>query len=420
MKIGIQTWGVNGDIRPLIALADSLQKAGHSVTFVVTSIDNHCYEDLCRQLGIRYLQVPAHVNLDMQAFSRRTTGKYLPHWLEALMDAAFFPYEQDLYRAARQLALENDCLIGHHLLYPLKLAARQQHKPFFSVTFCPAGFPVPGQPPFRFPDYGERYYRLEWKLFHSFFNWVLKKKMTKLWLAEGQAQVNNVLTELLISEQLNLIPVDPLFCPEQTLWPSANRICGFLGFTEDAQNWQMPPALKSFLAQGEAPVYMTFGSMQQSLPEWSMELFIGAAKLTGCRAIIQTSSGQYPSDSQQDAIYFIGKHPHQPIFEQCAAIVHHGGAGTSHTAAYCGCPSVVVPFMDEQLYWSKRLQKLGIAGKPLAINIATIDVLANRLRLVLDSDAMRQNAQNLSRQMQTRQNIGEAVRLIEKHMQSWD
>lgn len=416
MKIGLQTWGVNGDIRPLIALANGLQQAGHTVTFVVTSIDNHRYEELCQPLGIRYLQVPAHVDFDMQAFSRRTSGKYLPHWLGALLDETFFPYEQELYRTALQLAQDNDCVIGHHLLYPLKLAAKQHRKPFFSVTFCPAGFPVPGQPPFRFPDYGERWYGLEWKLFHRFFNWMLKRKMTRLWLAEGQRPIKNVFTDLLISEQLNLIPVDPLFCPDQRLWPPANRVCGFLGLNEEAETWPMPPTLKRFLAEGDAPVYMTFGSMQQSLPDWSMELFIGTARSTGCRAIIQTSDDRYPPDSRQEDIYFIGKHPHPPVFEQCKAIIHHGGAGITHTATYCGCPSVVVPFMDEQLYWAKQLKKLGVAGRPLALKAATIELLAERLRGALGSSQLRQRAENLSKQMKNRQSIHDAVRLIESQM----
>ena len=58
MKIGIQTWGSNGDVRPLLALADGLQKAGHRVTLVVSSIDNQNYAAICQQLGIRYQHIP--------------------------------------------------------------------------------------------------------------------------------------------------------------------------------------------------------------------------------------------------------------------------------------------------------------------------------------------------------------------------
>ncbi|MGZ3159891.1 MAG: glycosyltransferase [Burkholderiaceae bacterium] len=59
------------------------------------------------------------------------------------------------------------------------------------------------------------------------------------------------------------------------------------------------------------------------------------------------------------------KQSSQRIFNRCAAVVRHGGAGTSQTATRSGCPSVVVPFMDEQLFWARQLQALGVAGKPL-------------------------------------------------------
>jgi sterol 3beta-glucosyltransferase len=61
MKIGIQTWGSNGDVRPLLALADGLQKAGHQVTLVVSSIDNQNYAAICQQLEIHYRQIPKMV-----------------------------------------------------------------------------------------------------------------------------------------------------------------------------------------------------------------------------------------------------------------------------------------------------------------------------------------------------------------------
>ena len=66
MNIGIQTWGSNGDIRPLLALADGLQKAGHRVTMVVSSIDNRSYHAICKQMGLAYRQVPAHIDFDME------------------------------------------------------------------------------------------------------------------------------------------------------------------------------------------------------------------------------------------------------------------------------------------------------------------------------------------------------------------
>jgi UDP:flavonoid glycosyltransferase YjiC (YdhE family) len=257
MKIGIQTWGSNGDIRPMLALADGLQKAGHQVTLVVSSIDNHSYHRICEQMRIVYRQVPEHIDFNLQDFAQRSFRMHPLQWLRALLDEAFFPCEQELYLAAQQLVADNDYVIGHHFLYPLKLAALQQQKPFFSVTLCHAGIPNPNIPPFGFPDLGCHFNRLSWKLLDVVFNWTLKKPLSRLWLEAGETPPANILTELLTSQQLNLVAVDPLFCPSSKHWQPYHQICGFLNLTEDAQHWTIPPKLVEFLDNGAAPVYMT-------------------------------------------------------------------------------------------------------------------------------------------------------------------
>lgn len=391
MKIGIQTWGSNGDIRPMLALADGLKKAGHAVTLVVSSIDNHRYDEICEQLGIIYRQVPEHIDFNMQDFAQRSFRMHPLQWLRALLDEAFFPCEQAVYQAAQQLVADNDYVIGHHFLYPLKLAALRQQKPFFSVTLCHAAIPNPAVPPLSFPDLGRPINKLSWRLLDLAFNWALKKPLSRLWLEAGETPPAQMLTGLLTSQQLDLVAVDPLFCPSFEQWETNHQICGFLNLTEDARHWNIPDQLTEFLDHGATPVYMTFGSLQQAVPDWSMDLFLEAVALAGCRAIIQTSSERYPADSQIDQIYFIGRHPHQPLFKHCAAIVHHGGAGTTHAATRAGCPSVVVPFMDEQLFWARQLQNLGLAGAPLPAKTINAQSLAEAIKTVRPPRACRKN-----------------------------
>ena len=414
MKIGIQTWGSNGDIRPLLALADGLQKQGHQVTLVVSSIDNQSYQPICEQLGLAYRQVPEVLDFDMQGFAKRSFKMHPLQWLRALLDEAFFSYEADIYAAAQQLVAENDFVIGHHFLYPLKLAALQQHKSFISVMFCHAAVPNPAVPPISFPDLGAYFNKLSWALLDTVFNWTLKTPLTRLWLEVGVPPPKNVLSELLTSQQLNLVAVDPLFCPHSELWASNHQACGFLNLTEDTQHWNFPQTLTNFLASGSKPVYMTFGSLQAAVPEWAMDLFVEAANLAGIRAIIQSSSERYLADTQLDNIYIIDKHPHQRVFEHCTAVVHHGGAGTSHAATHAGCPSIVVPFMDEQLYWAKQLQALGLAGKPLPAKKVTAMTLAAGIRSVLDSVAMAEKAQQAIMMMQPDQGVAKALQLISR------
>lgn len=416
MKIGIQTWGSNGDIRPMLALADGLKKAGHLVTLVVSSIDNRSYRDISEQIGIAYRQVPEHIDFDMQDFARRSFRMQPLQWIRALLDEAFFPCEQAVYQAAQQLAADNDYLIGHHFLYPLKLAALERKKPFVSVTLCHAAIANPAVPPFRFPDLGYRVNGWSWRLLDMLFNWALKKPLSRLWLDAGKVPPDYVLSELLTSQQLNLVAVDPLFCRSFEYWQAHHQACGFLDLAEDAQQWEIPVKLAEFLDSGTAPVYMTFGSLQQAVPEWSMDLFLEATALAGCRAIIQTSSERYPADSQIDQVYFVGRHPHQPLFKQCAAVVHHGGAGTTHAASKSACPSVVLPFMDEQLFWAKQLQTLGLAGSPLPAKKVTAASLAKAIRTVLDSKVMQNNAKLAGQAMLSNNGVARAIQLLDARL----
>jgi UDP:flavonoid glycosyltransferase YjiC (YdhE family) len=357
--------------------------------------------------------VPEYIDFNMQDFAQRSFSMHPLHWLRELLDEAFFPFEQTVFQAAQQLVADNDYVIGHHFLYPLKLAALQQKKPFFSVTLCHAAIPNPVIPPFSFPDLGSQLNKLSWKLLDVAFNWALKKPLSRLWLEAGETPPANMLTELLTSQQLNLVAIEPLFCPSSEYWSTQHHNCGFLDLKVDALDWTIPDKLVEFLKKGPAPVYMTFGSLQQAVPDWSMALFLEAATLANCRAIIQTSSPTYPAGSLTDQVYFIGRHPHQPLFRHCAAIVHHGGAGTTHAATRSGCPSVVVPFMDEQLFWARQLQSLSLAGNPLPAKKITAAALAKGITTVLDTTKMRENAQQARRTMEANDGTARAVQLLE-------
>ncbi len=412
MKIGLQTWGSNGDIRPLLALSEALQKAGHQVTLAASSIDNSSYTDICQRLAIDYRQVPAHIDFDMSAFAQKTFRMNTLQWLNTLLEEVFLPYEQAIYEASKQLVEENDCVIGHHFLYPLKLAASKQKKPHVSVTFCHGAISMAEKPPFKFPDLGPLINRFQWHILDYIFDFALKNSLSKLWLSEGMPAFKHVFPELLNSDFLNLIAVDPLFCPYQNQWHPIHQSCGFLNLSDTAETWLIPDDLQQFIKQGEKPVYMTFGSLQQAVPDWSMDLFIKTAQKTNCRAIIQTSSDRYPPETQHGDIYFIGKHPHQAVFKHCAAVVHHGGAGTTHSATLSGCPSIVVPFMDEQLFWACQLQHLNLAPAPLPAKNVTATALSERIREVLQSESMRLNALKAKNKIDPGQGTRRAVQLL--------
>ena len=412
MKIGLQTWGSNGDIRPFIALASGLKNKGHEVILIVSSLDNRSYLETCRTLGIDYLQIPEIIDFDMQDFAKRTFKMNTLQWLIELLNQSLFPYESEIYQASKQLAQICDVLIGHHFLYPLKIAALKSNKPYITVTFCHAAIPHKTHAPFRFPNLGFLN-GLQWRILNELFDWILKKPLSRIWFQENLPPFKHVFETMLTSDCLNLVAVDEFLCQARDGWSPVNQLCGFLNLPDYAEDWQPSEALQQFLLAGEKPVYMTFGSIQQAVPEWSMDLFIEAARLVGCRAIIQTSSEKYPAETQLENCFFIGRHPHQPLFKQCAAVVHHGGAGTTHASTLSGCASVVIPFMDEQLFWACQLEKAGVAPKPLPARKANAQALAERIKTVLQTPSMTEKAQLAKQAISPTQGVLNAVAMIE-------
>ena len=67
MKIGIQTWGTEGDVRPFIALSGGLSAAGHDVTLAVTEITNKRFTSFCKRLGFTIRHV-GHIDINEARF----------------------------------------------------------------------------------------------------------------------------------------------------------------------------------------------------------------------------------------------------------------------------------------------------------------------------------------------------------------
>jgi vancomycin aglycone glucosyltransferase len=84
----------------------------------------------------------------------------------------------------------------------------------------------------------------------------------------------------------------------------------------------------------------------------------------------------------RDDCFAVGEVNHQALFARVAAVVHHGGAGTTTTADRAGAPQVVVPQFADQPYWAGRVAALGI-GAAHDGPTPTIDSLSAALRTAL-------------------------------------
>jgi UDP:flavonoid glycosyltransferase YjiC (YdhE family) len=81
-----------------------------------------------------------------------------------------------------------------------------------------------------------------------------------------------------------------------------------------------------------------------------------------------------------------------------AAVVHHGGAGTTHTAARAGVPQIVIPHMLDQFYFARRVHELGVAPPAIRRSRLTADRLAESVRAALDNELLAERAAALGRE----------------------
>ncbi|HET8989262.1 MAG TPA: nucleotide disphospho-sugar-binding domain-containing protein [Humibacillus sp.] len=111
----------------------------------------------------------------------------------------------------------------------------------------------------------------------------------------------------------------------------------------------------------------------------------------------------------------IGSAPHEVLFPRCAAIVHHGGAGTTAAAVRAGVPQVVVPHAADQPYWGRRMADLGVAADPIARKDLTPERLERALEVALSPDA-RDAAYRLGERVRSEDGAGEAARLVDAYL----
>ncbi|MBW1984441.1 MAG: glycosyltransferase [Deltaproteobacteria bacterium] len=116
MKIGLQTWGTEGDIRPFIALAAGLRRAGHDVTLAVTEIRNKNFSEFSDMLDIP-IQHIGHIDCDDAMFKKIASGIFSTldpvKKGKKLLENFFYPVAESMLKAAKELCLENDLVIGH-------------------------------------------------------------------------------------------------------------------------------------------------------------------------------------------------------------------------------------------------------------------------------------------------------------------
>ncbi|KAH8708527.1 hypothetical protein GQ44DRAFT_752724 [Phaeosphaeriaceae sp. PMI808] len=140
-------------------------------------------------------------------------------------------------------------------------------------------------------------------------------------------------------------------------WGPEIEVTGFV-FLDLASSFTPPDDLMVFLDKGDPPVYIGFGSIVVDDPDKFTTLIFEAVKMTSCRALVSKGWGGFGSNADcPDNIFMLENTPHDWLFPRCAAVVHHGGAGTTAIGLKTARPTMIVPFFGDQPFWGAMVSK---------------------------------------------------------------
>lgn len=422
MRFGIQAVGSEGDVRPLIALGAGLHQAGHAVTISICGDRRIDYAEVCDRYGLRYLGNAGA--LDFGVSAARANSQHGNSWHRAIHRTFFIDNgnEDRMYEAALSLCADNDVLISHYLCYPAKAAVLRTGAPHASVQLTYEHTPTAYRAcRIGMPSLGPRLNLIAWRELFQASGVGLKAPYLRFWRQQGLPPFDE-LWSLYFSDDLNLLAVSELFCPQQPDWEQRHVVTGFLNPPRTAPAPDLPERVQAFLDAGEPPVFMTFGSAGQIYAgadaERDTQLFVDAAVAAGCRAVIQTDRGSVEQAStlgasrRSNQILFTDWIPYGPMFASCALAVHHAGIGTCQLSLRHNCPSVAIPFTEHHALFAERLRQLGACPQPVMHKSLTATGLAAQIQQVLANGSYRQQAAEAGAQLRREDGVGRAVQAL--------
>lgn len=413
MRIAMIAMGTRGDVQPYIALGQGLKAAGHFVRLIT----HENFEKLVRSYGLEFWPVKGDVQAIMDT----------PEMRDLLEKGNFLAITSRTAKASQQAAIDwaHDGLAacqGIELLIAgvgglfLGLALAEKLKlPLLQAYIFPFT-PTRAFPAILFPRFisklGGDVNRLSHHLFRQIM-WQGSRTGDRL----ARQQVLSLPPAPFLGSYHSEYFQHPILygfssfvIPKPSDWQNT-YVTGYW-FLDEAPDWTPPKALLDFLHKGSSPVYVGFGSMGSRNPEQTADLVLKAIAIAGQRAILQSGWGGLSKADLPDTVFIVDSIPHSWLFPRVAAVIHHGGAGTTAAGLRAGVPTIVIPFFGDQPFWGQRVAELGVGLEPISRKQLTTERLAEAIHRAVTDRPMRQRAADLGAKIQAEDGIANAVAIV--------
>ncbi|MDQ2805300.1 MAG: glycosyltransferase [Chloroflexota bacterium] len=416
MRIAILALGSRGDVQPFIALGLGLQAAGHSVRIAAAED----YGDLVRAYGLPFTPVGGSIRrlMDRALVYPVLTGGANPLPMVRAFRKGIQPFAERILTDCIRACAGAECLVAGALgVFPGYSISDALGLPCVVVHLHPDSptrtMPHPFLPPLPRGVPGRGLYnRLTWPLGVGVLWHVLLGPINRARQQLGLPPLTLRGVARHLSERGPVLcAYSPTLAPRPPDWATGLQITGDWPLAAPP-GWQPPPDLVRFLAAGPPPIYLSFGSiLAGSDPDAVTALLVAALALAGQRGLIASGWDDLGHIALPPTVLKVGSVPHDWLFPQVAAVVHHGGAGTTAATVRAGRPAVVVPFFGDQFFWAERLARLGAAITLPRTHLTAARLTAD-LRRVVGDPHLCARAAVLRRRVQGEAGVAQAVRVI--------
>ncbi|KAJ0969598.1 hypothetical protein J5N97_022475 [Dioscorea zingiberensis] len=408
LKIAMLVVGTRGDVQVFLAFARRLQEFGHHVRLATHAN----FRTFVQSAGVEFYPLGGDPRI-MAGYMAKNKGflpsgpteisiqrKQLKEIIDSLLSACIEPDLDSGAPFKAEAIIANPPAYGHmHVAEALGVPLHI----FFTMPWTPTHeFPHPLA---RVPQSAA--YRLSylvvdlimWWAIRGFINEFRKRKL-KLspiaYFSTYHGSISHLPTGYMWS---------PHLVPKPSDWSALVDVVGFC-FLDLGINYHPQQEFADWLKQGPKPIYIGFGSMPLEDAKKTTTVILEALKETGQRGIIDRGWGHLGL-----------RLPHDWLFPQCAAVVHHGGAGTTATGLRAGCPTTVVPFFGDQFFWGDRIHERGVGPAPIPINELNVERLSSAIKFMLEPE-VKIRAMELAKLIEKEDGTTAAVNAFHRHLPS--
>jgi vancomycin aglycone glucosyltransferase len=379
MRVVLAAVGSRGDVQPMVALAQGFLARGHVP--IIAAPPN--FGTWVRSFGFGF----APVGVDIQVFLAEHSDALTSNPVKMLRETSRF-FNEQIPLQAKQLTPvceEADAVLYGGLAIVAPTVADHVKLPVLGVLYTSCMLPSSQHPPANIPWHGLPNWMndLLWRAIRLLTDSLVLDSLNSVRASFGQPPIAH-LHRHLFDDRPVVIAADETLFPPDPLWRGRYPYVNFLYVDDPAP---LDLELEAWLSEGAPPVFVGFGSMSGKGTDRVDRMIIEAVSATGRRCIVGAGWAGLGKGALPKGWRVVRDAPHALLFPRTAAVVHHGGSGTTAQALRAGVPQVLLPLILDQFHHAHRLHLAGIAPRPVPMEKITEAELAGAIKAALDLPA---------------------------------